>query len=65
MEARDCPLNRGQTITKMGDWLLLQEAYNRHRPQRKRFTRNPNKVNNVGYLWELDLADMSSGLSRQ
>jgi len=30
-----------------------------HRTARKGFPRNPYTVNNVGDLWELDLADMS------
>jgi hypothetical protein len=37
---------------------LKQDAYTLHRPAQKRFPRNPYTVNNVGEMWELDLANM-------
>jgi hypothetical protein len=53
-------LKRGYPPGKIGEWLLRQDAYTLHRPARKNFPRNSYTVNNVGDLWQLDVADMSS-----
>jgi transposase InsO family protein len=56
---QNAALKRGYPSENIRDWLLRQDAYTLHRPARKNFPRNPYTVNNVGDLWELDLADMS------
>jgi len=42
------------------DWLEKRDAYTLHRPNRKRFARNPYTVNNVMDVWECDLVDVQA-----
>jgi hypothetical protein len=51
-------MKRGYTTGKIEECLLRQDAHTLHRPSRRRFPRNYYTVNNVGDLWELDLADI-------
>jgi transposase InsO family protein len=57
---QNAAVKRGYPSKSIRDWLLRQDAYTLHKPARQNFLRNPYTVNNVGDLWELDLADMSS-----
>jgi len=41
-------------------WLEQQDAYNVHKPVRKRFPRNPYTLSNILDLWEADLVDVQS-----
>jgi hypothetical protein len=57
---QNAALKRGYPSKNIRDRLLRQDAYTIHKPARKNFPRNPYIVNNVGDLWEMDLADISS-----
>jgi hypothetical protein len=54
---------RGRAVGKLREWLEAQDAYNLHRPVRKRFPRNLYTVNNIMDVWEFDLVDVQ-GLSK-
>lgn len=41
-------------------WLESQDAYNMHRPVRRRFPRRTYNVSNIDDVWEADLADLRS-----
>jgi hypothetical protein len=41
-------------------WLETQDSYTLHRPIRKRFSRNPYTVSNIGDVWEADIMDLTS-----
>jgi len=49
-----------KTPTQLKEWLETQDAYTLHRHLRKCFPRNPNTVNNIDDVWELDILDLSS-----
>jgi len=49
--------DKQQSIADTRAWLEVQDAYTLHRPVRKRFSRNPYTVTNVGNVWECDLLD--------
>ena len=52
---------RGKTTrTNVIDWLKSQDAYNLHRPYRKRFLRAHYNVDNIDDVWEADLVDLQS-----
>ena len=42
------------------EWLSGENKYNLHKPVRKSFPRNLYNVTNIGDVWEMDLADLSS-----
>jgi len=50
--------NNNINFDNNNDWLDKQDAYTLHRPNRKRFARNPYMVNNVMDVWECDLLDV-------
>ena len=45
---------------KVEEWLSGQDTYTLDKPVRKRFPRNPYTVTNIGDVWEIDFADLSS-----
>ena len=45
---------------KVEEWLSGQDTYTLEKPVRKRFPRNPYTVTNIGDVWEIDFADLSS-----
>jgi len=52
---------KGNQVTKkqVVDWLAKQEAYNLHKPVRRRFPRRKIFSRGIDYLWQADLADMT------
>ena len=42
------------------EWLSSQNTYTLHKPDRKKFSRNPYTVTNIDDVWEMDLPDLSS-----
>ena len=42
------------------EWSAGQNTYTLHKPERKRFPRNPYTETNIDDVWEMDLADLSS-----
>ena len=50
------------TITRKNvvDWLKSQDAYNLHRPYRKKYLRANYNVDNIDDVWEADLVDLQS-----
>jgi hypothetical protein len=53
--------SKGSRATKkqIVDWLAEQEAYNLHKPIRRRFPRRKIYSRGIDYLWQADLADMT------
>ena len=52
---------KGERVTQKQttDWLAEQEAYNLHKPVRRRFVRRKIFSRGIDYLWQADLADMT------
>mgnify|MGYP002144364721 CR=1 FL=1 len=52
---------KGNNVTTKNiiDWLTEQEAYNLHKPIRRRFRRRKIFARGIDYLWQADLVDMT------
>lgn len=51
---------KNYTKKKVLDWLQGQDAYNLHKPVRRRFPRRHYAVSNIDDVWEVDLMDVKS-----
>ena len=52
--------SKRKTPGQIKAWLETQDAYTMHRHVRKRFPRNPQTVNNIDDVWEINILDLSS-----
>ena len=52
---------KGHNVTRkdVKNWLAEQEAYNLHKPVRRRFVRRKIYAKGIDYLWQADLVDVS------
>jgi len=46
------------------EWLSGETTYTLHKPVRKSFPHNPYIVTSIGYVWEMNFADIFSNKSR-